>query len=200
MAFPSTAILDDFTRSNENPIGTPWAAAPLIPAEDRLQVVSNRGKGTNAAAFNSGYLPTSYEANAECYFTVSTADSGNRIEAHARVVDINVINGTDGYCVSVAGSAWGLRVFTNSSSTAVGGLFTGPVLANGDGLGFRISAGLLEAWHKPAAGSWTQLFTRSDSTWNAVGFIGARMFGTTFEIDDFGGGSIVDSGLSYIRA
>ncbi len=185
LVFPTTPVLADFNQSDVDPVPPPWLG-PLISGEGQLEIVSNRARGNTAGVFNGSYRGP-YGADQEVYFVVPTISVGNRIEGYLRV-NIDGL-GTDGYCVSVVGTTWTLRVVNNSTSSALGAHFTGPAIAAGDAIGARVIGTDLEAWHKPAAGSWTQLFTRSDSTYAGPGMIGARMFGDAFEIEDFGGGT-----------
>lgn len=187
---PTTPVIDTLTRANENPLGSPWLGA-LQPAlsEPQLELSSNQGKGTAAAGFSGSYT-TLCGADCEAYMTVPTIDSGNRIEVYARIVDIHAVNGTDGYCVSVAGTAWTLRLVNNSSSSALGATVT-QAFSNGDSLGIRAVASTFEAWYRPTGSpDWRILFTRQDGTFTTGGYLGARMFGTVYRFTNFGGGNV----------
>ena len=197
MPFPTTSVLDTFNRPDENPLASGWLGPLTFTGENQLKVLSNQAAGTTAdPSFNSSYWNTTYGPDVEAYAKVPAINIGNRIEIYARIVDVHPIDGTDAYCVSVAGTAWTLRKITNSSSVAIGAIETLTALAANDEFGIEIVGTTLNAWHKPVAGAWTLLFSRTDSTWTTAGFTGLRCFGDIFRIDDFGGGNRVGTSLS----
>ncbi len=185
-AFPINAVIDSFTRADENPLGSPWGGI-LTTGEAQLQLLSNQGAGSTADVFNGSVITGPFGPDCEAYMTLATIDVGNRAEVYARV--FNDASGIDAYCVSVVGSTWSIRKKTNSSDAALGANHT-QALSAGDSIGIRCIGDEIQAWYKPSGGIWTMLFTRNDTTWTAAGGIGARMFGTTYRIDDFGGGTI----------
>lgn len=189
MAFPSTPIIDAFTRADENPLAAPWLGQ-LISTEDQLQLVSNEAAVITAGTFGGSYT-TLCGPDCEAYATFTTVDAGNRCEVYARVFIDG--SGTDAYCVSQVGGTWSLRSVTNSTSAAIGATFVQAV-ASGDSMGIKVSGNTIEAWYKAAAGAWTLLATRTDSTWTNAGYLGLRFFDLTYRADNFGGGTTVATG------
>lgn len=188
MAFPTTSVLDSFTRADENPLAGIWLGA-LTNTENQLQLVSNTAAAPDAAAFCGSYT-TSTSADCEAYATVSTNDAGNRSELYLRV--FTDASGLDGYCVSRVGSTWSIRKKTNSADAAIGATAT-QAFSAGDSMGITAYGTTLEGWYKPAAGAWTMVLSRTDSTYTSGGYLGLRAFGTTYRFDDFGGGTIVSA-------
>lgn len=143
LPFPQNPVLDTFNRSNENPATGIWTG-PVIASEGNIQVSSNQAVGVDSGIYNSRRTSETFAANAEAYVTLPAVDTGNRVEAYVRgFVDGS---GTDGYCVSVVGTTWSLRVVTNSSSSAIGANYThGSNLAAGDSVGIRIVGTELQA-------------------------------------------------------
>jgi hypothetical protein len=91
------------------------------------------------------------------------------------------------------------RVPTSSGSS----VNLGSNLAAGDQLAFtKESGGVLKAWAKQGAGAWTAITTVTDTTYFNAGQtynIGWGAFGSTYRLDDFGGGTII-SGASQPAA
>ena len=90
---------------------------------------------------------------------------------------------------------------TNSTSAGISGttdLTAGVVQAvsNGDSFGLRVNGTSITSYHKPVAGSWTQLETVTDATYSGAGFTGFYMPGNFLNntatnpgyYDDFGAG------------
>lgn len=187
MPFPTTPILDTFTRADENPLAGIWTG-PMEPGGDSLQLLSNQVATIGAVNFGGSYVSALAGADCEAYATIATNDAGNRSELYVR--GFTDINGLDGYCVSRVGSTWSIRRKINTGDAQIGATAT-QAFSSGDSMGIAVYGTTLEGWYKPAAGAWTLVLSRSDSTYAAGGFIGIRMFGTTYRVDDFGGGTIV---------
>lgn len=191
MAFPTTPVLDTFTRADENPLTGIWLGE-LTPGESQLQLLSNRAAGVNPDPLFNGSYTTPVGADCEAYATIPVDDAGNRCEVYARVfIDVG---GLDAYCVSRVGSTWSIRKKTNSGDAAVGATAT-QAFSAGDSLGIACYGSTIEGWYKPAAGAWTLVLSRTDTTWTNAGYIGLRLFGTVYRADDFGGGTIASTGV-----
>jgi len=194
MAFPDTAILDDFNRGNETPLVGNWSA-PIVSGEASANLVSNEATWSARSSTYWNYQ-TFGPGIVEVYLTVSTKpDNGNYIAVWAMVNSPGGA-GLDGYIVEFnAGSgtdAWGLVRWDNGAET---GLANGSQeYSSGDSLGMRILAnGNIEVWHKPSAGSWTLVDNSQTDTTYTSGYIG---FGTkaTGAIDNFSGGAYGNQG------
>jgi len=218
MAFPTTSVLDDFNRANENPLSSAGSWGTSIfdnfgGAGDSFKLVSNAIQDDSAAdgagsgqAFWDG---ATYGPAVEVYVTFTTiwgnASSDFWFWLQGSGEDNASNANLDGYIAYAAYSA-GSWVYTlsrvdNGVSTEIRAAQTGPTLANGDKLGMECSASGVFTWyHKPAAGSWgaaSGLSTTTDTTYTS-GHIGLSKgyADTTSVLDDFGGGNVVGGGGS----
>lgn len=197
MDFPTTGILDAFTGADENPITTNWTTQ-LHSGHDHLRRVSNAMQGQGAGTTSSGWYDIAqYGPDSECYVTITALpDLNSQVRLHLRLKDLG---GTvyDGYQLRLnrnAGAAndqVGIYRVDNAADTLLGAAVT-QEFAAGDALGFEAIGSTLKGYHKPAAGSWTELLSRTDATYTAAGFVGVLTAeaATPIVLDDFGGGKI----------
>ncbi len=65
-------------------------------------------------------------------------------------------------------------------------------MSAGDSFGIQMIGSTITVWYKAAAGSWTSLGTRTDTTYNNIGHvqfgIWSTVAGATY--DNFGGGNV----------
>lgn len=184
MPFPVT-ILDDFNRSDENPI-TGWTS---ITGD--LEVVSNECKGVDVGdnfAVIDGY---SFGTSQLAQLTLTQWNFGDNVGILLRASNINTPSPTDfdGYGMNLqAGSGNDIVIFTryiagsNSGSSSPQNVIQFSV---GDQVGFRIVGTTLGLW-RGVSGVWTQL-----AVWNDGGITTGDRVGLVFQtndvsIDDFG--------------
>ncbi len=203
MAFPSTSVLDNFTRADENPLsgGGNWAV--LSTSAPTLKLVSNRVTCSTNALNQNYWTVADFGPDCEVFATfavVSTSAGGLRL--FARVVQEGGANTFDGYCLRCSWVTGGandtvtLNVVTNGVLTVLN-TFTHEMV-DGDKYGMTCIGTVLEAWCAPVAtGVWGSLGTYdtvSDGTkYSAAGKIAVGMGNTTTieRLDDFGGGTYV---------
>jgi hypothetical protein len=197
MAFPTTSVLDDFNRADENPM-TGWSS--FVGAGARHEVVGNTCEASGAAA-NDYWNAATFGPDCEVYATVVEKTTGALIKLYARLVSVGSV-AVDGYAVrhtTVSGAAndtIGLYRVDNATETLLGSAFTQEV-AVGDSFGLEIVGDTLTAYYKASGGSWTALGTETDSTHAGAGNIGVAISVTnTAGIDDFGGGTIASSAVT----
>lgn len=195
MPFPTTGILDNFNRADENPI-TGWTAL-----FNGFRVVSNAMKGTTAGSNFAYYSAATYGPDCECYMTIATkVPTGGAMAVLARLVDTGSIGTIDGYILNVAVAA-GTDTITiqrldNGVGTTLGSSISQEV-SNGDSIGIECIGSSISCWYKASGGSWTNLGTRTDSTYTAAGRVGVSTTTDTSEsFDNFGGGTRIAS-LSF---
>jgi hypothetical protein len=200
MAFPTTGVLDNFNRADA-PLGASWSQGPLnFAANAGLTIASNVvARGTQASDFrqDSYWNPSTFGPACEVHCKITTVDTvdGQGITLFARFVNIG--SGTsDGYGLGVEGDGtnmarWVIQRYTNGAWEANLGAPVTQTVAAGDSVGLESVGSTLNAYHKPAAGSWTLLFSRTDATYAAAGNVGLSMAGTTVRVDDFGGGTLI---------
>lgn len=185
MAFPKASVLDNFNRS-ENPLSTGWETALL----NSIQANGTTAQGNNAG-FNIHVYGTSYTGSQEVYCTVSTkGGTGHELSMGLMSKDATSLATIDGYAfhwtvVSGAGNdTWTIERVDNGVSTV---LANGTVeIVNGDVLGLRfVAGGTLIAFRNGA-----QIGTASDTTYSGTGKLSLTIEGTTFRIDNFGGGEL----------
>lgn len=207
MAFPTTGILDNFNRANENPLSTAgqWGAPIFTGTLQTMKLVSNAiqddsladGGGSGQAYIDS----TNYGPGIEVYVKLITPWQNNSSDFWFWVAgNAENTTGLDGYQPYVYYSAgtWFYTIwrFDNNVGTELTpSAEAGPTFADGDQIGIELSGGTFTFKYKTAAGSWgnaSGVSTRSDSTYTS-GHIGiSKGFNdTTTSLDDFGGGTIV---------
>ena len=207
MAFPTTPVLDDFTRADENPLSTAgaWGAPINTGASQTMKLVSNAimddsladGGGSGQAYRDD----QNYGPGVEAYATLVTPWQNNSSDfwfwMNGSGENTAARDGYKLYTVHFNGT-WFYTVYRvdNDVETELTPTFeAGPTLASGDKLGGEITPGGTITWyHKPSAGAWgvaSGISTRSDATYTS-GHIGlSKGFNdVTTSIDDFGGGTI----------
>jgi len=188
MPFGGTAVLDNFNRANEGPP----PSADWTNLLNGLKVVSNQCKGNAAAAHNVSLFETVHGADCEAYIEIVTKGGTNDlVDVYARGTTL-VGASTDGYMVRLNPQGGtdivGIYRVTHGVETLLGAT-VGQEFSNGDSLGIECIGSTIKAWRK-SGGTWTELVSRTDSTYGAGGYAGLGVFGTTAVVDGFGGGTI----------
>jgi len=197
MAFGDSGILDSFTRANSASLGANWGEDIYAGGGSGLSISSNAV--TADGGFDDGWWSAaSFNAGQEVFFTVTTIpNTSGSAYVFARLQSPGT-SGVDGYnlIVSRTGTStwtWTINRVDNGTDTVLSGTGSTQALANGDAIGLRISGSTLGAWYRASGGSWTELFTRTDSTYSSGGYIGFGL-GDSYAVgDDFGGGNINDA-------
>jgi hypothetical protein len=199
MAFPTTGVLDTFTRADEGPPpSSSWTDA-WIDASGGLVTQANGcrrntvGAGSDSSYWNVADFGPDCEVHAK--LSKDTGASGEFALA-LRLVNIGV-GTTDGYGLDINlggdGTHYILR-YDNQSPSAVGASIS-QAWTSGDSFGFEAIGTTLKVYYKPAAGSWTEIASRTDGTYTAAGKIGLAIAGGAGTnndgvADDFGGGTV----------
>ena len=195
MPFPTTPVLDDAERADENPLsdGGNWNG-PIRGNLELLKIVSNQFAHHDGAGAQGAMWWTPEQ------FT-------RPLEVH---VEIPVLSGVAGvyYCISNAPPdttnvdfySWQWQTSTTMRLYEVlNGVFTqvgsdyAITLASGDAIGVYLDEnGIHNLYHKPSAGSWTLIDSVDDDTFTS-GFIGMTCgANATVRLDNFGGGEVVE--------
>ena len=202
MAFPTTPLLDDFSRAAEGPPpsaswnGTyscwPGRSSAMLKVNASQQLVTDGGEGSMA----TNYFDTSYGPDSEAYVTVVTRPNnygwtGLFCRVQAGGVDTSyyaaMYNSSD--------SAGTLQIFKRVTGTGTQlGADVSFWLTAGDRIGLAVvgsATTTVNFYRKPAAGSWTLIATRDDSSSpiTGAGFIGV-LSDINGVLDDFGGGAV----------
>lgn len=192
MAFPEQGILDGFTGVDQTPITTNWTC-PLFAASGLMKRISNtlRGQGLNSNGYwNAGNVGP----DCECYLTIVTPGLNNEeLSLVARIVSEGTSN-IDGYLVRLITQSPGndivrIRSLTNDVTTGLGADILTEDFQAGDGFGISVVGTTITAYRR-IGGVWSSIGSRTDATYAGAGKIGVAIQGTTFVLDDFGGGTI----------
>lgn len=202
MAFPTTGLLDNFNRTNEDPMNGNWSVGPLDTTAEDLQIVSNQAKGTIDVNDNEMWWnPGTFGADSEVYCTLVTVTFNDDLFLELRITDPGGAN-RSGYKIEFvpAGnspSTGDVEMFevTDGTSTQIGATETGIVISSGDKLGFEAISSTLK-FYLDTGGGFSEQFSRSDSTHTGAGFIGIAVFDDDSPIDDFSGGTVVVAGVT----
>lgn len=201
-SFPTTSILDDFNRANVQPIGGIWSDN-WSGGTNGCQIVDNYSR--SVASPNDGcYITNNFSsADQEVYATYPNATNHVDTSAYILLMCLHGGVGTanvDGYGMRLLKVTGGTDTFslvrtTNGSHTTLGATVSQEFTNNNKIGGERVGTDL-NFWYDGGSG-WTELFTRSDATYNcANSTLGIDTISGTFWTDDFGGGDISTGGGS----
>jgi hypothetical protein len=189
MAFPTTSVLDAFTRAN-GALGASWTNG-FYGDGSNLQVNSNQ-LANSAAGYSSAEYNTAYGPDVELYLTLPTMDTAAFYFLSVRKG--GTLGSPTGYYLEI--NQFGnklVRMDGGGTETPLGANFTQAV-ASGDSVGLSVVGSTITAYYKAAAGSWTIIATRTDSTYTGTGLLSIDYNSTTARLDDFGGGTVVTGG------
>lgn len=206
MAFPTTGTLEDGSGSDEDPVTTNWESTENFVFSDsgRLAKISNQL--TDASAPNGGtdtssaYDTATFSPPIEIWARIPTVSAVAADQF--KLLMLTAINDTnaDGYELHVEKSAgtdiFRLRRRDNTTPTVLGADMNQEV-TSGDSVGISYVSGVLTAYYKSGAGAWTQLGTRSDSTYSGPFYIGIKTVQASpraWKAVPFGGGNVVAGG------
>lgn len=194
MAFPTTSVLDTFTRADENPVASGWSG-PMFTGEQQLQVTSQQLRAPSGGG-NSYWSSSTFGADTEVYCTIpAQALAGAFLQLFARTTNIP----TSPQCYMArlifASGNDTVRLFrrVGGVSTQLGADITTEDFALNDKFGLEVIGTNVSAY-RYTAGSWTQIGTRSDSNISGTGSIGLEWTDNVGRADDFGGGTVVVGG------
>jgi hypothetical protein len=200
--FPTTPILDNFNRADEDPIAGIWSddlfGTGIVGCEvDTNQLVKSGTGDTDAGCWVNEMFP----ADQEVYVTLPNASSHGDNTSFYLYVCLHNTPGTvdvDGYALQFRKRAAdtdviSLHKMTGSSVSQVGSNIDQEVLDNEE-IGFSIAAdGTLTAWHD-GGGGWTSIGTESGTSYNCNNTqVGLRVSVGNHIVDDVGGGSATTS-------
>lgn len=194
MPFPTTPILDSFTRADEGPP----PSASWSNTFNGLKVVSNECAG-NAVGQNISFWNASTPGGGcEAYATIRAKPANtNGMGICARLKDTGAIGTLDGYLITAltAVVADTIRIdrLDNGVATTLGSTIS-QEFSVGDKIGIRCVGSNIQAWYFNGT-SWSLLGTRVDTTYPDAGRIGLIIQNILGRWDDFGGGNYVAGGL-----
>lgn len=197
MAFPSTAVLDNFTGTNGDDLPTYSANWSAMTNATNLEIQSNAATGTSGAGNNANYWNVSnFGPDCEAYCLVTTKPADNDvILLLARLVNETDLATADGYACRLlslgATDTIDIVRIDNGAVTAVGSAESQEI-TNGDSFGFTAIGDSFQIYYKSGAGAWGTLGTaKTDATYSAAGKLGLYTDANACRIDGWGGGTIV---------
>lgn len=179
-------ILDNFNRANEGP---PPSSSWTTVGSNGLKVVSNQCV-PEVSTFCAARWNTAFSADDFVFIDISTLGAVNeQTELYLRWDNAS----TNGYAVVLkyASGADNLSIYRvdNFVYTLLGATDTSQDFAAGDGIGFSVVGSTLTAYRR-SAGTWSSIFSRTDSTYSAAGqAMVATNSGSTQILDNFGQGN-----------
>jgi hypothetical protein len=196
LPFPVVPITDTFTGTD----GTSPPSADWTNSNGALEIRSNTCGGTNAAGWNIGIRnnlsrPITSPNFLEVYTTITT------LPANGEYILFGLSDPSgNGYFLRFLESTAGNDTFdlwlmaSWSYSTQVGSSNSSYNFAAGDALGLRMVGHDFFVWRKPIGGSWAQVAFFSDATYSYCQTVSLWINNTTTRVDDFGAGSLIQSG------
>ena len=189
--FPTTGILDNFNRADEDPLANGNWSGPLFSGGGQMRIVTNHAE-TAAGGFGRSYWSAAnFGSDCEAYIDTTTATpaAGEQLGLFARIANAGTTT-VDCYdCFHlVTGSIVVIERIDDGAETQLGASISN-TLSSGEGLGLEIIGSTITAYKK-SGGSWSSLGSRTDSTYSAAGRIALGSHGDNAEPDDFGGGTI----------
>ena len=169
-----------------------------------LVVLGNQFARSSSGVYRQGgyWSTTTFQANQEVYATVRNA-AKVATDAMALYVRTNQLTdgNADGYALDIffndPATAWYIRAFTNETY----GASIGPVtqaIADGETVLFSAYGSVLTGYLL-SGGTWSQVITLTDTTYNSPGYIGMELIrGQTWRATDFGGGGYQASGQTDV--
>jgi hypothetical protein len=197
VAFPTSGVLDNFNRAAEGPPPSSSWTDVWLDAAGGLRVAGNAcvmnapGDVSDSSYWNVADFGPDCEVHAK--FPLKDTNPGGREFVLAlRLANIGT-GTTDGYGLDIDLGGDGVHYILryNQSPSAVGGSIS-QAWSAGDSFGFEAIGSTLKAYYKAAAGSWTEIASRTDGTYTAAGKIGLAIAGQNADgtADDFGGGTV----------
>ena len=200
MAFPTTSVLDNFTRANEGPPpSASWLASSIFTGTSALQVTSNTLQSASSAGGGWG---TTAGPDSEVYVTISTLMANlSNCNLWLRGADVGTVN-EDGYKFTVQRQdgfpGFGATIVRvdNDSGTQLGATIndTGGAMSAAEKLGCEAIGSNLTMYYN--RGSWVSLGSRTDATYAGAGYMLIASTDSAARYDDFGGGTVVTGGAS----
>lgn len=189
--FPSTPILDDFNRADQDLSGN-WTVPLRGSSTGTPRIVSNVAREDDTGVNSSAYWNvTTFGDDQEVHGIMAVATDGDDWELHfcAQQVGGSTLDSYTSECDESAGIDR-LRTYRvdNDTSTQLG-TTDNRAHAGGDSLGGETFGNAVRQYHK-TGGTWSLVRSVDDTTYRG-GYIGFNIEDTAASLDDFGGGTTV---------
>lgn len=198
MAFPTTSVLDNFNRA-DGALGTNWSLAYNYFGAGDPTISGNVvvcGTGYHVMYWNAltpGADQESYIDVPTKWGSIETPSEGVAVECRMANYAQSTWRGYEVMVLSVTGTGndtWHVNRIDDHVATQLGATVTREY-ADGDSVGIEAIGTTIKAYHK-SGGTWTEVASRTDSTYNdgGIGFYAGRD-ATNWQYDNFGGGTVV---------
>lgn len=190
--FPTTGLIDNFNRADQNPLADGWTNRVRTGAVD-LRILSNQ-VAANAGSHASAYRTTAVGPDSEAYVIIATkAANDGHVGVWARLQTPGTTGTADGYVFAgftrAGTDEWQLFRMDNDALTQLGATVTEEIVA-GDSVGIEIIGTTIRGMRK-TSGAWEEQLSVTDATYTESGNIGLDLSETTSRGDDFSGGTVV---------
>jgi hypothetical protein len=186
MAFPTTAVLDDFNRANENPLANGnWGGNIFGGGGPACKIDTN--EATASAPFSSSYwLATTFGPDVEVMQSIELLSQN--VGLAWRLTSIGpTVNGYE--LIYLPGSSIVQVYKITAGVEAQIGADISQAFSVGDAIGAEHISGTITIYRR-ASSVWSSIGTRSESTFNTAGYIGMSIDSGSY-VDNFGGGTVV---------
>jgi hypothetical protein len=195
-----TAILDAFTRADENPVsdGGKWVG-PVVEGAD-LKV---SGDTLKAAAGLGSAVYDKTITDGEMYVTVVTTGAAPTFDLYIRTAKEGTYAAATGYKVEIFKVGidwyWALKREDGAGGPALD-IGIHDEVNDGDTIALRAVGSEISAWHLPSGGDWARQVVGTDATYTS-GRMAVGIAATDSVLDNFGGGSLTPftaKGLNWV--
>lgn len=190
MAFPTTAILDNFNRADQGPQpSASWTADIRGEGFAGFPIVSNQIVGAAGVETSDWWNAASFTDDNEAYVTCTSANPD--VEVWARGTSPGSTTSCRGYIAWCSPSDSTIKLLAYGPGSAGGYTTISSVpgtIASGDKLGISCIGTTITVWKKTGAGAWTSIISVTDTTY-AHGTRVGLLSRTASTFDDFGGGT-----------
>jgi hypothetical protein len=202
-AFPTTGVLDAFTRGDAADLGANWTPNQFGGSVGPRLVGNACGPDSDDATNNycdAFWNVATFGPDVECFMTLTGNAGGAGYECHIRLTGLD--GSPDGYMISGqdgGGNDNQLYRINQNAQTALGSASVQD-MSNGDSVGVDRIANDLHMFRKPSGGSWAQLGSTVNDGGSALsqtaGNIGLNIQRslTAHRFAPFNGGTVVVAG------
>lgn len=203
-SYPSTGVLDAFTRANSSSLGSNWTADTMGIGGGGFAINGNAAANTNSLYSEMWWNPNTFGPDSEVYLSLAALPNGSNPSFGMMIRVQSPGNGAavDGYRFQqiLGTNSADLVEVTNGAETVV--TSASNTAAVGDKYGLEARGNTINAY-KYSGGSWTLLFSYTDVSapiYNSAGNIGMWAYNggsptQSAVFDDFGGGTIISGSI-----
>lgn len=171
MTFPTTSLLDDFSRSDAADLGANWSTAPFFAGDSEVGITSDAAN-TSGTPNGGGavWLPDAFTGPCEVWCKFHGPVGAPSLWMYAQHENVGGGATPTGYNLEAersGGDFVQLTVYNGSSGSGLGAFDLGTPFTDGDGFGLSSDgAGTFTAWAFQS-GTWSSLGTFTDSSYTA---------------------------------